>query len=171
MEAKIKLMEENCVLVNHRNSKALRDRNNASRRASHHQQALDRKSACKELEEIDEAMKALKEKKKAIQQTTGVKKVKKQGEKEKVRAADENELAGTVDDAASSDPKPTDLADTGLAPVPASYAEQAEFLSAPLQSSVGIQLEPELEPIFPPDRGIAFDYHLEGELADYLYPF
>ncbi|KAJ7923825.1 hypothetical protein B0H13DRAFT_2316176 [Mycena leptocephala] len=171
MEAKIKLMEENCVLVNHRNSKALRDRNNASRRASHHQQALDRISACKELEEIDEAMKALKEKKKAIQQTTGVKKVKKQGEKEKVRAADENELAGTVDDAASSDPKPTDLAGTGLAPVPASYAEQAEFLSAPLQSSVGIQLEPELEPIFPPDRGIAFDYNLEGELADYLYPF
>ncbi|KAJ7912720.1 hypothetical protein B0H13DRAFT_1488514, partial [Mycena leptocephala] len=108
MEAKIKLMEENCVLVNHRNSKALRNRNNASRRASHHQQALDRTSACKELEEIDEAMKALKEKKKAIQQTTGVKKVKKQGEKEKVRAADENELAGTVDDAASSDPKPTD---------------------------------------------------------------
>ncbi|KAJ7891064.1 hypothetical protein B0H13DRAFT_2340715 [Mycena leptocephala] len=171
MEAKIKLMEENCVLVNHRNSKALHDRNNASRRVSHHQQALHRTSACKELEEIDEAMKALKEKKKAIQQTTGVKKVKKQGEKEKVRAADENELAGTVDDAASSDPKPTDLAGTGLAPVPASYAEQAEFLSAPFQSSVGIQLEPELEPIFPPDRGIAFDYHLEGELADYLYPF
>ncbi|KAJ7850343.1 hypothetical protein B0H13DRAFT_2360774 [Mycena leptocephala] len=165
MEAKIKLMEENCVLVNHRNSKALRDRNNASRRASHHQQALDRTSACKELEEIDEAMKALKEKKKAIQQTTGGKKVKKQGEKEKVRAADENELAGTVDDAASSDPKPTDLAGTGLTPVPASYAEQAGFLSAPLQSSVGIQLEPELEPIFLPD------YNLEGELADYLYPF
>ncbi|KAJ7661189.1 hypothetical protein B0H17DRAFT_1144712 [Mycena rosella] len=171
VEAKIKHMEQSCVLVNHQNSKALRDRHIVSRRASHHQQALNRTEARKELEEIDEAMKALEEKKKAIQETTGVKKMKKKGEKVKVKAADKGELAETIDDAASDVPEPTDLAGTGLEPVPASYAEQTALLSAPLGSNVGIQLEPELEPIFLPAGGAGYNFHLEGDLEDYIYLF
>ncbi|KAJ7033971.1 hypothetical protein C8F04DRAFT_906737, partial [Mycena alexandri] len=90
VEAKIKLMEKNCVLVNHNNSKSIRDRHNAARRASHHQQALDRNDAQKKLEEIDLALeqeaearktsnqitKDLREKKKTLQTTSGVKKTK-----------------------------------------------------------------------------------------------
>ncbi|KAJ7899940.1 hypothetical protein B0H13DRAFT_1883567 [Mycena leptocephala] len=136
----------------------------------HHQQALDRTSACKEFKEIKKAMKMLKEKKKAIQETTGVKKMKKQGEKVKVKAVDEDELAGTIDNATSDVPEPTDLAGTGLALIPASYAEQAALLSAPLGSNVRIQLDPELEPIFPPDGNAGFDFHLEGDLH-YIYLF
>ncbi|KAJ7484134.1 hypothetical protein FB451DRAFT_1169218 [Mycena latifolia] len=67
--------------------------------------------------------------------------------------------------------EPTGLSGTGLAPVPASYAKQAALLSAPLGSNVGIQLEPELEPIFPPAGGEGTDFHLEGDLEHYIYQF
>ncbi|KAJ7510558.1 hypothetical protein B0H11DRAFT_2401870, partial [Mycena galericulata] len=90
VEEKIKLMEANCVLVNHRNTKSERDRNNAARRTSHHQQALERVTARDELEQIELALqkelearkssnelsKELREKKKALQLTSGVKKTK-----------------------------------------------------------------------------------------------
>jgi hypothetical protein len=56
-------------------------------------------------------------------------------------------------------------------PVPASYAKQAALLSAPLGSNVGIQLEPELEPIFPLEGDAGYDFHLEGDLEDYIYLF
>ncbi|KAJ6464091.1 hypothetical protein C8R45DRAFT_840549, partial [Mycena sanguinolenta] len=55
-EAKFKLMEDNCVLINHNNSKVKRDRRNATRRATHHRQALERNSAQSELEEIQLAL-------------------------------------------------------------------------------------------------------------------
>ncbi|KAJ6539771.1 hypothetical protein DFH09DRAFT_1090095 [Mycena vulgaris] len=42
VRAKIKLMEEQCVLINHRNFKGLRDCNNASRRLANYHKALDR---------------------------------------------------------------------------------------------------------------------------------
>ncbi|KAJ7451881.1 hypothetical protein FB451DRAFT_1185935 [Mycena latifolia] len=119
--------------------------------------------------EIDDAMKALKEKKKTIQEASSMKKTKKQGEKEKEKHPDENELAGLPEDASCDVPEPSDLAGMGLAPVPATYAEQAVFLSAPMASDVGIQLEPDLEPILPP--AASYDFFLEGNLDDYMYPF
>ena len=102
-------MEEKCVLVNHNNSKSRWDRRNASRRLAHHQQALDRNEARNDLEEIELALereaeackasneltKELREKKKAIQATSGVKKTKRPGEKEKMRLPDEEEIAGS----------------------------------------------------------------------------
>ncbi|KAJ7775009.1 hypothetical protein B0H16DRAFT_1265082, partial [Mycena metata] len=111
VEAKIQLMEKNCVLVNHNNSKSTQDRRNAARRALHYQQALDRKEAQTELEEIDTALeqqaearktsnqitKDLRDKKKALQTASGVKKTKRQGEKERARLPDENEMAGTTE--------------------------------------------------------------------------
>ncbi|KAJ7196031.1 hypothetical protein GGX14DRAFT_327140, partial [Mycena pura] len=89
-EAKFKLMEKECVLVNPNNSKAKRDRKNASRRETHHRHALERNDARCELEEIDLALeqeaearkasniftKELRERKKSIQAASGVKKTK-----------------------------------------------------------------------------------------------
>ncbi|KAJ6572699.1 hypothetical protein DFH09DRAFT_1312480 [Mycena vulgaris] len=164
VEEKIKLMEEQCVLINHRNSKGHRDRNNASRRSANHHKALDRSHAREEIEGIDAQVKALKEKKKALQATSGIKKTKKQGEKEKVKAPDENELAGLSEDI----PDSSDEAGHGLAPIPAAYTEQAAFLAAPMLSNFGFQLDPALEPSFPPGAGYE---NLDGNLEDYMYPF
>ncbi|KAJ6564996.1 hypothetical protein DFH09DRAFT_1363963 [Mycena vulgaris] len=146
VEEKIKLMEEQCVLINHRSSKGHRDRNNASRRSANHHKALDRSHAREEIEGIDAQVKALKEKKKALQTTSGIKKTKKQGERE-----DSSDEAGH-----------------GLAPIPAAYTEQAAFLAAPMLSNFGFQLDPALEPSFPPGAGYE---NLDGNLEDYMYPF
>ncbi|KAJ6513998.1 hypothetical protein DFH09DRAFT_1374151 [Mycena vulgaris] len=164
VEEKIKLMEEQCVLINHRNSKGHRDRNDASRRSANHHKALDRSHAREEIEGIDAQVKALKEKKKALQATSGIKKTKKQGEKEKVKAPDENELAGLSEDI----PDSSDEAGHGLAPITAAYTEQAAFLAAPMLSNFGFQLDPALEPSFPPGAGYE---NLDGNLEDYTYPF
>ena len=59
---------------------------------AHHQQALDRN-------ESNELTKELRETKKTIQATSGVKKTKRPGEKEKVRLPDEEEMAGSKNNA------------------------------------------------------------------------
>ncbi|KAJ6472097.1 hypothetical protein C8R45DRAFT_936754 [Mycena sanguinolenta] len=85
-----------------RQSKAKQNRKNAARRAANHRKALECNDARTELEEIDLALeqeaearktsntltKDLKAKKKEIQAATGVKKVKCQGEQERVHALD-----------------------------------------------------------------------------------
>ncbi|KAJ7105611.1 hypothetical protein C8R44DRAFT_745769 [Mycena epipterygia] len=53
-EAQLRAMEENCVLVNHFNTKPHRDRKNNSRRTSHYRQALERSEARNGLENIDD---------------------------------------------------------------------------------------------------------------------
>ncbi|KAJ7719347.1 hypothetical protein DFH07DRAFT_761173, partial [Mycena maculata] len=162
VEEKIKLMEANCVLVNHRNTQSQRDRNNAARRASHHQQALNRVSAQNELEDIDLALqkeaearkastehsKELREKKKALQMTSGVKKTKKQGEKDKVKLPDETEMAGLTE----SD---------------AIYPEQLAFMpqSAHMESTSGVELDSELQL---PSAGFAFELNFDDYIAAYI---
>ncbi|KAJ6555602.1 hypothetical protein DFH09DRAFT_1280356 [Mycena vulgaris] len=69
--------------------------------------------------------------------------------KEKVKAPDENEPAGLYEDI----PDSSDEAGHGLAPIPAAYTEQAAFLAAPMLSNFGFQLDPALEPSFPPGAG------------------
>ncbi|KAK7019126.1 hypothetical protein R3P38DRAFT_2715272 [Favolaschia claudopus] len=110
-EAKIKLMEEKCVLINHNNSKTMRSRRNSSRRESHHRKAVERMEATDELEAIDlaltqqaEATKQLKERKKEIRAVTGVKKTKKRGEKSKAALPDAEEMAGVIEPSPHSSP-------------------------------------------------------------------
>ncbi|KAJ7288735.1 hypothetical protein C8J57DRAFT_1642908 [Mycena rebaudengoi] len=56
IEAKLREMEKTCVLVNHRNTKVHRDRNNVARRTTHYRQALERSEARNELENINDAI-------------------------------------------------------------------------------------------------------------------
>ncbi|KAJ7701050.1 hypothetical protein B0H16DRAFT_1834219 [Mycena metata] len=170
VEAKIQLMEKNCVLVNHNNSKSTRDRRNAARRASHYQQALDRKEAQTELEEIDTALeqqaearktsnqitKDLRDKKKALQTASGVKKTKRQGEKERARPPDENEMAGT-----------TEPLYAGLAASSSTMEGESPFLPATMEGNSGFILSPELEPVFGAEDRANL---LPGDLDSYLYP-
>ncbi|KAJ7486492.1 hypothetical protein FB451DRAFT_949962, partial [Mycena latifolia] len=83
MEAKLRAMEDNCVLVNHLNTKPHRDRRNVSCRASHLQQAMESSEARDELENIEDEIqhstaqiRELREKKKVLQSTSGMKKTK-----------------------------------------------------------------------------------------------
>ncbi|KAJ6538701.1 hypothetical protein DFH09DRAFT_1090403 [Mycena vulgaris] len=148
------IMEERCVLINHRNFKGPRDCNNASQRLENYHKALDRSHTREEMEGTDEQVKALKGKIKRP-----VASGKKQEENEKVKGPDESELAGLSEDI----PDSSDEAGPGLAPVPAAYAEQAAFLSAPMLSNLVVQLNPALEPPFPPSAGYE---NLDGNLED-----
>ncbi|KAJ6603377.1 hypothetical protein DFH09DRAFT_1068541 [Mycena vulgaris] len=136
------IMEEQCVLINHRTFKGPRDCNNASRRLANYHKALDRSHTREEIEGTDEQVKALKGKIKRP-----VASGKKQEKKEKACPR---------------------IFHPGLAPVPAAYAEQAAFLSAPMLSNFVVQLDPALEPSFPPGAGYE---NLDGNLEDYMYPF
>ena len=104
VEAKLRAIDENCVLVNHLNTKPQRDRRNEARRTSHFHQALGRSEARDELENIDDAIqnstsltRELREKKKNLQSLSGVKQTKRKGEKKKDKLPDESELAGQID--------------------------------------------------------------------------
>ncbi|KAJ7440399.1 hypothetical protein B0H11DRAFT_1660472, partial [Mycena galericulata] len=100
VEEKLRAIDINCVLPNHLNTKPHRDHRNDARRSSHFRQAVERSEARLELESIDDAIqnstaltRELREKKKLLQNTTGVKKTKRKGEKGKDKHPDENELA------------------------------------------------------------------------------
>ncbi|KAJ7232996.1 hypothetical protein B0H12DRAFT_1028746, partial [Mycena haematopus] len=169
-EAKFKLMENQCVLFNHHNSKAKRDRRNASRRETHHRQALERNSARSELEEIDLALeqeaearkvsnaltKELRDKKKVIQAESGVKKTKRQGEKERVQLPDEEEMGGQLQFEEGS---------SGGSTVPVSLTYDP-FSPITMDLNSGFPLAPELEPRFP--LGDFSDFVLEGDINSYL---
>ncbi|KAJ7022310.1 hypothetical protein C8F04DRAFT_1194613 [Mycena alexandri] len=167
--------EKNRVLVNHNNSKSTRDRHNAARRALHHQQVLDRNDARKELEEIDltleqeaearktsnQITKDLQEKKKMLQTTSGVKKTKKQGEKERARLPDENEMAGTTESGVS------EPFSGGLAVSSSMIEGKSAFLPTTIimEGNSGFILPPELESMFGGEYG---DDLLPGDLDSYL---
>ncbi|KAJ7615487.1 hypothetical protein FB45DRAFT_757736 [Roridomyces roridus] len=104
VEAKLCQIIASGVLMNHRNTKPERDSNNARRRESHRKQAADRFEARTELQELDDAIqrsaaetKQLREQKKALQSTSGVKKTKRKGEQAKENDPDSDELAGLDD--------------------------------------------------------------------------
>ncbi|KAJ7138641.1 hypothetical protein C8R46DRAFT_1321667, partial [Mycena filopes] len=83
VEAKHRAIGETCVLINHRNTKPQRDRNNVARRTAHLNQALQRSEARLELENLEDsieqsaaAIKELRERRKALKLTAGIKKTK-----------------------------------------------------------------------------------------------
>ncbi|KAJ6536494.1 hypothetical protein DFH09DRAFT_1091454 [Mycena vulgaris] len=99
--------------------------------------ALDRSHTREEMEGTDEQVKTLKGK---------IKRPVASGKKTRGKREDSSDEAGP-----------------GLAPVPAAYAEQAAFLSAPMLSNLVVQLNPALEPSFPPGAGYE---NLDGNLED-----
>ncbi|KAJ7120131.1 hypothetical protein C8R44DRAFT_877592 [Mycena epipterygia] len=166
MEANLRAMEENCVLVNHLNTKTHRDRKNDSRRTSHYHQALERSEARHGLENIDDEIERstahtrdLRAKKKELKAMSGVKQVKRRGEKEKDRLPDENEFAGL----SGSDDR-LDLPTQSLSP-PLHLAGPAEVVVSP-----GVHLDSALEPRFFPQQ--PYDesefFSLPGNITDYL---
>ncbi|KAJ7187531.1 hypothetical protein B0H12DRAFT_1040311, partial [Mycena haematopus] len=144
VEAKLRQIEQSGILMNRRNTKTHRDRSNAARRASHHRQAVERVEARTELEDIDDAIersttqtRELREQKKLLKSSTGVKKTKRKGEKVKETLPDADELAGLTE---------TDSAQTPALSQP--------FLPPTLHIShevlnVEVQLDRDLEPVFP----------------------
>ncbi|KAJ6482300.1 hypothetical protein C8R47DRAFT_1321958 [Mycena vitilis] len=159
MEAKLRAMETSCVLVNHLNSKVHRDRNNVARRNANHDKAIERSEASNELENIDTALeksaaltKELREKRKALQLESGVKKTKKQGEKAKVTYPDVDELAGAADN--------TSALSSPVRPV-LHLAEQGG------SGALDVQLDADLEPLRPSQY---VQFVLPGDLDDY-FPF
>ncbi|KAJ7086972.1 hypothetical protein C8R44DRAFT_900928 [Mycena epipterygia] len=171
-EAQLRTMEENCVLVNHLNTKPHRDRKNDSRRTSHYRQALERSEARNGLENIDDDIerstaptRELRAKKKELKATSGVKQVKRRGEKEKERLPDENEFAGLSDS--------EDRLESSQLPPTRPLSPLLHFPSkADVVGSHGIQLDPALEPPFFPHE--SYDdselFLLPGDITDYL-PF
>ncbi|KAJ7142783.1 hypothetical protein C8R44DRAFT_726114 [Mycena epipterygia] len=168
VEARLRAIEENCVLVNHLNTKPHRDRRNDSRRTSHFNQALERRDARNELEGLDDAIQSstvltreLREKKKLLKSTSGVKKTKRMGEKQKDKLPDDNEFAGISDSEGGPD-----LSQFSHNHGPALYFTEHPDAS----SSHEVQLEPSLEPLFPPrlvDNSAEF-FPLFGDISNYL---
>lgn len=165
MEAKLREIEKSCVLVNHRNTKPQRDHNNAARRSSNYRQAVERLEAPTELESIDDALerstaqtRELREQRKAPQSTSKVKKTKCRGEKAKERIPDADEFTGLVDDEGSpnSIQSPPNLN-------PALHIDNRGECS-----NHDVQLDPTLEPAFPPNYDELPYIELPGDLADYL---
>ncbi|KAJ6601774.1 hypothetical protein DFH09DRAFT_1480824 [Mycena vulgaris] len=168
VEAKLRTMEENCVLVNHLNTKPHRDRKNEARRTSHFHQSLGRREARDELEKIDDAIqnstsltRELREKKRKLQSLSGVKQTKRKGEKKKDKLPDETELAGQIDMdgfGGSSSPTRSD-------PAPL-YLMDSDF-----KFDADILLDPSLEPLFPTPQfngdSLEMDF-IVGDLKDYL---
>ncbi|KAJ7099803.1 hypothetical protein C8R44DRAFT_947249 [Mycena epipterygia] len=148
VEARLRAIEENCVLFNHLNTKPRRDRRNDSRRTSHFNQALERHDARNKLEGLDDAIQSstvltreLREKKKLLKSTSGVKKTKQKGEKQKDKLPDDNEFAGISD----SEGGP------GLSQFSHDHEPALYFTEHADASSIHeVQLEPPLEPLFPP---------------------
>ncbi|KAF7311222.1 hypothetical protein MKEN_01023800 [Mycena kentingensis (nom. inval.)] len=93
------------LVPNHRNTQAHRDHNNLKRREAHHQQAQDRAAARSELENIEEHMQELKERKKELKGSSGVTQLKRRGQKNRFERGlpTEAELAG--DDGAEIAPE------------------------------------------------------------------
>ncbi|KAJ6466503.1 hypothetical protein DFH09DRAFT_1381711 [Mycena vulgaris] len=168
VEAKLRAIDENCVLVNHLNTKPQRDRRNDARRTSHFRQALGRREARDELENIDDAIqnstsltRELRDKKRNLQSLSGVKQTKRKGEKNKDKLPDEAELAGEIDmDGLGDNSSPTR---SGPAPL---YLMDSNFTF-----DADIQLDPSLEPLFPTpelnDDNLEMDFTV-GDLKDYL---
>ncbi|KAJ7131025.1 hypothetical protein C8R44DRAFT_904076 [Mycena epipterygia] len=168
VEARLCAIEENCVLVNHLNTKPHRDRRNDSRRTSHFNQALERRDARNELEGLDDAIQSstvltreLREKKKLLKSTSGVKNTKRKGEKQKDKLPDDNEFAGISD----SEGGP------GLSQFSHNNEPALYFTEHADASSIHeVQLEPSLEPLFPPrlvDDSTEF-FPLFGDISNYL---
>ncbi|KAJ6563282.1 hypothetical protein DFH09DRAFT_1082342 [Mycena vulgaris] len=168
VEAKLRAMEENCVLVNHLNTKPHRDHKNEARRTSHFRQALGRREARDELENIDDAIqnspsstRELREKKRNLQSLSGVKQTKRKGEKKKDKLPDQNELADQIDmDGFGGSSSPTR---SGPAPL---YLMDSDF-----KFDADIELDPSLEPLFPTPQfngdSLEMDF-IVGDLKDYL---
>ena len=156
VEAKLREIEKSAILVNHRNTKTQRDRNNAARRESHRQQAVARSEARTELKDLNDAIqrsaaetRQLREKKKALQSSSGVKQTKRKGEKAKERLPDPDELAGLSEEAE-----------------PASFqAPQLHVADLQEFSNAEVQLDAALEPIFPAQYN-DFTY-LPGDLTNH----
>ncbi|KAF8173596.1 hypothetical protein K438DRAFT_1610611 [Mycena galopus ATCC 62051] len=140
VEAKLRQIEKSAILVNHRNTKTQRDRNNAARRESHRRQAVACSEARTELEDLDDAIqrsatetRQLREKKKALQSSSGVKQTKRKGEKAKEHLPDPDELARLSEEAG-----------------PASFqAPQLHVAYLREFSNTEFQLDAALEPNFP----------------------
>ncbi|KAJ6474737.1 hypothetical protein DFH09DRAFT_1343071 [Mycena vulgaris] len=171
MEAKLRAMEDTCVLVNHLNTKPHRDRKNDSRRTSNFRQAQDRSEARGELENLEDALqrstactREIREQKKTLKSTSGVKKTKRQGEKEKERFPDEDEFTGLAnfDSSATRSRSPSI---PHLRPA-LHFPTQDDFQ----ESNPNFQLDSSLEPSFPSQQ--VFDeplvMGLSGDPEDYL---
>ncbi|KAJ7765293.1 hypothetical protein B0H16DRAFT_1310196 [Mycena metata] len=161
VEAKIRTMEQSCVLVNHHNTKPQRDRKNASRRTSHYHKALERTEARFELENLDDSiqesaakMKELRERRKALKEASGIKKTKRSGEKAKETLPDAEEFAGLSDA-------------ENIQSSPVHPALRLCNDASPVRANLDVELEPGLEPLFPHSEGNSY-LELSGDLVDYI---
>ncbi|KAJ7274639.1 hypothetical protein C8J57DRAFT_1714477 [Mycena rebaudengoi] len=166
IEAKLREMEKTCVLVNHRNTKVHRDRNNVAQRTTHYRQAFERSEARNELENINDAIQRstaqtqeLRQRRKALQEASGVKKTKRQGEKAKENLPDAEELAGLVNADENTSQSQT-LHITNDNDFPMDYAP----------SELGGDLEPKM-PVFPTQYDKLPYIELPDDLRDYLPRF
>ncbi|KAJ7119239.1 hypothetical protein C8R43DRAFT_1152428 [Mycena crocata] len=152
VEARLRAIDENCVLVNHLNTKPHRDRRNVARRTSNFRQAIQRSTARDKLENIDDRIRELREQKKELKSTSGVKKTKRNGEKNKDKLPDEEEFTGLSE--STGDPAPSQSSPHRPT---LRFADRADLLG--LNSNHHIELDPSLEPSYIP---------LEGDLTNYL---
>lgn len=144
--------------MNHRNTKTERDRNNAARQESHRRQAVARSEARTELEDLNDAIQCsaaetrqLREKKKALQSSSGVKQTKWKGEKAKEHLPDGDELRGLSEEAG-----------------PASFqAPQLHVAALQEFSNAEVQLDAALEPNFPVQYDALAYLPLSGDLTNY----
>ncbi|KAJ7829605.1 hypothetical protein B0H13DRAFT_2372459 [Mycena leptocephala] len=151
VEAKLREIEKSCVLVNHRNTKPQRDHNNAH--APNLRALMMPLSA-----PLRRRGQELREQQKALQSTSRVKKTKRRGEKAKERIPDADEFTGLVDDEGSpnSIQSPPNLN-------PALHIDNRGECS-----NHDVQLDPTLEPAFPPNYDELPYIELPGDFADYL---
>ncbi|KAJ7733654.1 hypothetical protein B0H16DRAFT_1467994 [Mycena metata] len=161
VEAKHRAMEESCVLVNHRNTKPQRDRNNASRRTTAHRQALERSAARDKLETIEDCLqrsaattKELREQRKALKLASGVKKTKRTGEKSREILPNADEFAG-LSDAESIQSSPVR---------PALHLCDD---TTQVRANLEVELEAGLEPLFLTQHSTPY-LELGGDLLDYI---
>ncbi|KAJ7149385.1 hypothetical protein C8R43DRAFT_1192463 [Mycena crocata] len=152
VEARLRAIDENCVLINHLNTKPHRDRRNVARRTSNFRQAIQRSTARDELENIDDRIRELREQKKELKSTSGVKKTKRKGEKNKDKLPDEEEFTGLSE--STGDPAPSQSSPHRPT---LRFADRADLHR--LNSNHHIELDPSLEPFYIP---------LEGDLTNYL---
>ncbi|KAJ6492327.1 hypothetical protein C8R45DRAFT_1073581 [Mycena sanguinolenta] len=132
--------KKSAILVNHRNTKTQRDRNNAACCESHRRQAVARSEARTELEDLTDAiersaaeMRQLREKTKALQSSSGVKQTRQKGEKAKEHLPD-LDLEGLEEAGPASIQKPPQytLLTYGNSPTPSfSWSSQPRSRSDP----------------------------------------
>ncbi|KAJ7038863.1 hypothetical protein C8F04DRAFT_1392709 [Mycena alexandri] len=163
VEARHRAMQESCVLVNHRNTKPQRDRNNVARRTASYQQALDRSEAQIELEKLENsiqqttaATKELRERRKTLKDISGIKKTKRRGERAKETLPSVDEFAGLSDVEE----------DVNLSPVRLVLRLRTDTDDDMV--NLDVQLDTALEPLFPAHTEQTTYFDLPSDLMSYI---